>query len=138
MGALADAVLEEGAPVWGVIPAGLEKRELAHPGCTRLEVVSTMHERKQRIADAASGFIALAGGFGTLEEFFEIVTWRQLGHHARPIVLFNGSGFWDPLLLTLSRMAEEGFIRDAAEHVVVETTPERAVQQALGEWESGG
>jgi hypothetical protein len=137
MGALADAALEEGAPVLGVIPAGLEKKELAHPGCTRLDVVTTMHERKQRIADAAAGFIALAGGFGTLEELFEIVTWRQLGHHARPIVLFNGSGFWDPLLAVLARMTEEGFVRDAAEHLFVETTPEGAVRRALGEWHDG-
>jgi hypothetical protein len=137
MGALADAALEEGAPIWGVIPAGLEKREMAHPGCTRLDVVATMHERKQRMADAASGFIALAGGFGTLDEFFEIVTWRHLGHHARPIVLFNGSGFWDPLLSAVSRMAEECFIRDAAEHFAVETTAEGAVRRALAEWDGG-
>ncbi len=137
MGALADAALEEGAPVWGVIPAGLEKKELAHPGCTRLDVVSTMHERKQRIADAAAGFIALAGGFGTLDEFFEIVTWRHLGHHTRPIVLFNGSGFWDPLLSAVARMAEECFIRDAAEHFTVATTAEDAVRRALAEWDDG-
>lgn len=137
MGALADAALEEGAPVWGVIPAGLEKREMAHPGCTRLDVVATMHERKQRMAEAASGFIALAGGFGTLDEFFEIVTWRHLGHHSRPVVLFNGSGFWDPLLSAVSRMAEECFIHDAAEHFSVETTAEGAVRRALAEWDGG-
>ena len=143
MGVLADAALEEGAPVLGVIPAGLERKELAHPGCTRLDVVSTMHERKQRIADSAAGFIALPGGFGTLDEFFEIVTWRQLGHHARPIVLFNASGFWDALLLTVARMADERFIRDPAEHFDVETTPEGAVARALsgadgsGGWRSG-
>ena len=137
MGALADAALEEGAPVWGVIPAGLEKKEMAHPGCTRLDVVATMHERKQRMADAASGFIALAGGFGTLDEFFEIVTWRHLGHHTRPIILFNGSGFWDPLLSAVSRMAEECFIRDAGEHFTVATTAEDAVRRALAEWDGG-
>ncbi len=134
---LADAVLEEGAPVWGVIPAGLQKKELAHPGCTRLDIVATMHERKQRMADAASGFIALAGGFGTLDEFFEIVTWRHLGHHARPIVLFNGSGFWDPLLSAVSRMAEECFIQVAAEHFSVAMTAEDAVRRALAEWDGG-
>jgi uncharacterized protein (TIGR00730 family) len=137
MGALADAALEEGAPVWGVIPAGLEKRELAHPGCTRLDVVATMHERKQRMADAAAGFIALAGGFGTLDEFFEIVTWRQLGHHAKPVVLFNGSGFWDPLLAVVARMADERFIGEPGEHFVVETTPDGAVRRALSGWERG-
>jgi len=137
MGSLAEAVLEEGAPVYGVIPAGLEKKELAHPGCTRLDVVATMHERKRRIADAATGFIALPGGFGTLEEFFEVVTWRQLRHHERPVVLFNGSGFWEPLLLTVARMAEEQFIRDPEEHFNVETTPEEAVRRALNGWERG-
>jgi hypothetical protein len=131
MGALADAVLEEGAPVLGVIPAGMERKEMAHPGCTRLDIVTTMHERKQRISDSAVGFIALPGGFGTLDEFFEIVTWRQLGHHARPVVLFNASGFWDPILLAVTRMADERFIRDPAEHFVVETTPQGAVKQAL-------
>ncbi len=133
MGVLADAVLEEGAPVYGVIPAGMAKRELSHPGVTRLDVVSTMHERKARMADAAAGFIALAGGFGTLDEFFEIVTWRQLGHHRRPVVLFNGSGFWDPLLLVVARMAEERFIRDPEEHFAVETTAEEAVSRALSD-----
>jgi len=137
MGALADAALEEGAPVWGVIPAGLEKKELAHPGCTRLDVVATMHERKQRMADSASGFIALAGGFGTLDEFFEIVTWRHLGHHSRPIVLLNGSGYWDPLLSVVARMAEECFIRDAAEYFTVATSAEDAVRRALSEWDGG-
>ena len=135
MGALAEAALEEGAPVWGVIPAGLEKKELAHPGCSRLDVVSTMHERKQRMAESAAGFIALAGGFGTLDEFFEIVTWRQLGHHARPVVLYNGSGFWDPLLAAVDRMADERFIRDPGEHFTVETTPDGAVSRALAGWD---
>jgi len=133
MGILADAALEEGAPVYGVIPAGMAKRELSHPGVTRLDVVSTMHERKARMADAAAGFVALAGGFGTLDEFFEIVTWRQLGHHRRPVVLFNGSGFWDPLLAVVARMAEERFIRDPGEHFAVETTPDGAVARALSE-----
>lgn len=137
MGALADSALEEGAPVWGVIPAGLEKKEMAHPGCSRLDVVSTMHERKQRMADAAAGFIALAGGFGTLDEFFEIVTWRQLGHHARPVVLYNGSGFWDPLLQVVARMADERFIGDPDEHFTVESTPDGAVRQALAGWPRG-
>ncbi len=143
MGVLADAVLEEGAPVLGVIPAGMERRELAHTGCTRLDVVRTMHERKQRISDSAVGFIALPGGFGTLDELFEIVTWRQLGHHARPIVLFNASGFWDPLLLAVERMADERFIRDPVEHFAVETTAEAAVRRALsgpngpGGWQGG-
>lgn len=133
MGVLADAVLEEGAPVYGVIPAGLFAREVAHGGLTQLEVVNTMHERKARIADAASGFLALPGGYGTLDEFFEIVTWRQLGHHARPIVLYNGSGFFDPLLLAMRRIADEGFARDGADYFAVESEPAAAVRRALAE-----
>jgi hypothetical protein len=96
-----------------------------------------MHERKQRMADAAAGFIALAGGFGTLDEFFEIVTWRQLGHHARPVVLYNGSGFWDPLLQVVERMADERFIGDPGEHFTVESTPDGAVRRALAGWPRG-
>jgi uncharacterized protein (TIGR00730 family) len=131
MGVLADAVLEEGGPVYGVIPAGLAAREVAHGGLTHLEVVHTMHERKAAMADAADGFLALPGGYGTLDEFFEIVTWRQLGHHARPIVLFNGSGFFDALLLAMRRIADEGFAHDAAEYFAVETDPAAAVRRAL-------
>jgi uncharacterized protein (TIGR00730 family) len=131
MGVLADAVLEEGGPVYGVIPAGLAAKEVAHGGLTHLEVVNTMHERKAAMADAADGFLALPGGYGTLDEFFEIVTWRQLGHHARPIVLFNGSGFFDPLVLALRRIADEGFAREGADYFSVETEPATAVRRAL-------
>jgi uncharacterized protein (TIGR00730 family) len=131
MGVLADAALEAGAPVWGVIPAGLAKKELAHHGLTRLDVVATMHERKARMAEAATGFVALAGGFGTLDELFEIVTWKQLGHHDRPIAILNGSGYWDPLLAAVSRMAVEGFLHDREELYRVASTPEEAVRHAL-------
>ena len=135
MGILADAALEEGAPVYGVIPAGLAAKEVAHGGLTRLEIVATMHERKARMGELASGFLTLAGGFGTLDEFFEVVTWRQLGHHDRPIVLFNGSGYFDPLLAALKHVADEGFARDGAEYFAVETEPMAAVRRAL---EGGG
>jgi uncharacterized protein (TIGR00730 family) len=132
MGIIADAVLEQGAPVYGVIPAGIAQREIAHNGLTQLQIVSTMHERKALMADVAVGFIALPGGFGTLDEFFEIVTWRQLGHHARPIVLFNRTGFFDPLLAAVARMGEEGFTsRESWEYFAVETTPQDAVRRAL-------
>ena len=92
------------------------------------------------MAEMASGFLTLAGGFGTLDEFFEIVTWRQLGHHERPIVLFNGSGYFDPLLAALKHVADEGFARDGAEYFAVETEPVAAVRRALdgGGAPSGG
>jgi len=125
MGILADAALEEGAPVYGVIPAGLAEREIAHGGLTHLDVVATMHERKARMAAVAAGFLALAGGFGTLDEFFE------LGHHSRPIVLYNGSGYFDPLLSVLRHVADQGFARDSAEYFTVETEPDAAVRRAL-------
>ncbi len=131
MGILADAALEEGAPVFGVIPAGLAAKEIAHNGLTHLEIVATMHERKARMAEVATGFLALAGGFGTLDEFFEIVTWRQLGHHSRPIVLFNGSGYFDALLAALRHVSDEGFARDSAEYFTVETEHDAAVRRAL-------
>jgi uncharacterized protein (TIGR00730 family) len=131
MGILADATLEEGAPVYGVIPAGLAKKEIAHGGLTHLDIVATMHERKARMSEVAAGFLTLAGGFGTLDEFFEIVTWRQLGHHSRPIVLFNGSGYFDPLLTALRHVADQGFARDGGEYFAVETEPDAAVRRAL-------
>jgi uncharacterized protein (TIGR00730 family) len=138
MGILADAALEAGAPVYGVIPAGLAKKEVAHAGLTRLDVVATMHERKARISDAARGFIAMAGGFGTLDELFEVVTWKQLGHHDRPIVLLNGSGFFDPLLLAVSHMTSEGFIPEGHAIFSVEELPHAAVQRALDLGGNGG
>ncbi|HEV3083366.1 MAG TPA: TIGR00730 family Rossman fold protein, partial [Gemmataceae bacterium] len=98
MGILADAVLRGGGEVVGVIPQALVERELAQEGLTRLEVVDTMHQRKAAMADLADAFAALPGGYGTADELFEILTWAQLGMHAKPIGLLNISGFFDPLL----------------------------------------
>lgn len=130
MGVLADAALANGAPVYGVIPEPLEKRELAHKDLTRLDVVGTMHERKARMAAAASGFLVLPGGYGTLDEFFEILTWKQLGLHSRPIVLLNALGFFDPLALTLMRIVEEGFAPERPLYEL-EADPAAAVALAL-------
>lgn len=130
MGILADAALEAGAPVYGVIPAGLAEKEVAHHGLSRLDVVATMHERKTLMSDQAAGFIALAGGFGTLDEFFEIVTWKQLGHHDRPIALLNVAGFFDPLLLAMKKMSDEGFV-GSLPLFSVELAPGDAVRRIL-------
>ncbi|MEO7921652.1 MAG: TIGR00730 family Rossman fold protein [Thermoanaerobaculia bacterium] len=130
MGLLADAVLEAGAPVHGVIPAGLAGKEIAHHGLTRLDVVATMHERKARMSEHVAGFIAMAGGFGTLDEFFEIVTWKQLGHHDRPIVLLNGHGYWTPLVAVFEGMTREGFVSPALPFTV-EQTPADAVRRIV-------
>lgn len=111
MGAIADAALEAGGEVVGVIPEALAGEEVAHSGITRLHVVQSMHERKAMMADLSDGFIALPGGFGTMDEFHEIVTWRQLGIHDKPIGLLNAGGFYDDLIALYDRMEREGFLQ---------------------------
>ena len=111
MGLLADAVLAGGGDVIGVIPDFLSGPEVAHGGLTDLRVVQTMHERKAMMAELADGFIALPGGYGTLEEFFEILTWAQLGLHRKPCALLNIGGYYDPLLHVVAHALDEGFIR---------------------------
>lgn len=110
MGAIADATLEAGGHVTGVIPRALELRELAHRRLTALHVVGSMHERKAKMAELADGFIALPGGMGTLEELAEILTWAQLGLHARPVGLLDTAGYYRPLIQFFDRAVEEGFI----------------------------
>jgi uncharacterized protein (TIGR00730 family) len=113
MGVIADAALAAGGEVVGVIPQHLVDDEVAHPGLPRLEVVQTMHERKAVMADLADAFIALPGAAGTLEELFEAWTWGMLGLHAKPTLLFDVDGFWQPLLTQLRRMVDDGYL-DAA------------------------
>jgi uncharacterized protein (TIGR00730 family) len=110
MGALADGALQAGCQVIGVIPAYFNTPQLAHAGLSRLEVVNTIHARKARMAELADGFIALPGGFGTLEELLEMLTWAQIGLHQKPIGLLNVSGYFDPLLAMIERARQEGFI----------------------------
>jgi len=109
MGVLADAVLESGGRVIGVIPEGLTQKEIVHNGLTELRVVSSMHERKAQIAALSSGFISLPGGIGTLEETCEILTWAQLGIHKKPCGLLNVSGYYNHLIAHLDNMVEQGF-----------------------------
>ena len=111
MGAVADACLRAGGRVTGVIPQSLLDKEVGHHGLTSLEVVDSMHTRKARMAELADGFIALPGGFGTFEEFCEILTWGQLGFHVKPMGLLNVNGFYDPLLALFDKAVEEGFLR---------------------------
>ena len=111
MGILADAVLERGGAVHGVIPKLLEEKEIAHTGLTKLHVVTSMHERKSMMAALSDGFIALPGGFGTLEELVEIVTWGQLRFHEKPCGLLNVNGYFDKLLGFLDHMQNEGFLK---------------------------
>ena len=114
MGALADAVLSSGGQVLGVIPKALIGREVAHPGLSELKVVETMHERKAEMFKASDAFVAFPGGFGTMEEFFEMLTWKQMGIHSKPIVFVNVRGFYEPLMAQFERCIGEGIIRKDA------------------------
>jgi uncharacterized protein (TIGR00730 family) len=112
MGVLADAVLQAGGEVIGVIPQALVDKELAHRGLTELHIVDSMHQRKAVMADLSDAFAALPGGFGTADEWFEILTWAQLGLHAKPVGLLNVAGFFDPLIAWMDRCVGEGFLRE--------------------------
>jgi uncharacterized protein (TIGR00730 family) len=110
MGIIADSVLTHGGEVTGVIPGFLEQREVAHKNLTSLEIVTSMHQRKQRMADLSQAFVALPGGWGTLEEIAEILTWKQLGLIPHPVGLLNVNRFFDPLHSQLKQMVDEGFL----------------------------
>jgi len=130
MGVVADAALEGGAPVVGVIPRALFRREIAHHGLTRLEVVPSMHVRKARMARLSDAFVALPGGIGTLEELFEVLTWGYLGIHAKPVGLLDVGGYWRPLVRLLDHAVEEGFLRPAHRKlVVIDRSPVRLLER---------
>lgn len=125
MGVIADAALAAGGEVIGVIPDSLLAKELGHQGCTELHITRSMHERKQLMVDLSDAFIALPGGFGTLDELFETLTWLQLGFHGKPVGLLNVAGFFDQLLNFLDHMVAAGFLK--AEHrasLLMEKDPE--------------
>jgi len=111
MGAVADSALEAGGEVIGVIPKALLDAELAHHGCTELEIVDTMHERKARFTALSDAFITLPGGIGTMEELWEVLSWAQIGYHNKPVGLLNDRGFYDHLLTLYAHLIEEGFVR---------------------------
>jgi uncharacterized protein (TIGR00730 family) len=113
MGIVADAALAAGGEVVGVITEQLVGAEVAHPGLTRLEVTSTMHARKARLSELAEGFVVLPGGFGTLDEFAEALTWNQLGIIAKPVVLLDADGFWTPMFDWMERAVGAGFLRSS-------------------------
>lgn len=119
MGILADAVIAVGGHVIGVIPEALMAKEVGHRGLPDLRVVKTMHERKALMAELADGFIALPGGIGTFEEFFEIVTWAQLGIHSKPCALLNTNGFYNPLLQLIDHAITERFVKPTQRDLVV-------------------
>ena len=134
MGALADAVIDAGGEIIGVIPLALAEREHAHPGCSELRVVGSMHERKALMSELADAALALPGGLGTLEEMLEFVTWSQLGIHAKPCGLLNVRGYYAPLVSVLEQAVAQGFLDPAhRELMLVEADPEVLLVQ-LERW----
>jgi len=132
MGIVADSAIAEGGEVIGVIPRSLVAKEVAHEGLTDLRIVGSMHERKALMAKLSDAFIALPGGFGTLEEFSEVLTWAQLGLHQKPCGILNIEGFYNPLLTLFNHAVAEGFVRP--EHrllVIVEQDPERLLESLI-------
>ena len=126
MGVIADAALAAGGEVIGVIPKSLADREIAHTGCTELRVVDSMHTRKAMMADLSDAFVAMPGGVGTFEEFFEAITWTQLGLHRKPCGLLNVAGFYTPLALFIDQAVSDGFIKPVHRAaIVVDDDPAR-------------
>ncbi len=119
MGAVADGVLAETGKVIGVLPVFLMKKEIAHDGLTELILVDTLHERKTKMNDLSDGVIALPGGFGTLEEYFEMLTWGQLGLHQKPMGILNIKGYYDELISFLDSMVEKGFLKEVNRKMVL-------------------
>ena len=119
MGAVADAALDSGGDVIGVIPRKLARKELRHPRVRQMHVVESMHERKALMAELADAFIALPGGLGTFEELFEVVTWAQLGYHAKPIGLLDTCGYFQPLVQLIEHAIDEGFVRSKHRQLIV-------------------
>jgi uncharacterized protein (TIGR00730 family) len=133
MGASADAAMTAGAEVIGVLPQVLAGSEVAHPGLTRLEIVATMHERKARMVALADAFLVLPGGYGTLDELLEILTWAQLRIHAKPCVLINTAGYWNGLLSFLDSAVAAGFLKHSNRNLLkVAANAGEAVAMALG------
>jgi len=132
MGSLADAMLGLGGEVIGVIPRDLAGDEIAHAGVSDLRVVDSMHERKALMADLSDGFIALPGGYGTMDEFHEILTWRQLHIHDKPIGLLNADGYYDHLLALYERMRSEGFVSPGGRELFVSSGAIEDLLRAMG------
>ena len=131
MGTVADTVMQGGGEVIGVIPEALVTRELAHTDITQLITVHSMHERKAKMAELSDAFIAMPGGYGTFEEFCEIITWAQLGLHRKPCGLLNVQGYYDPLLTLFDRAVAEGFLRPENRRLVIEESEPDRLLQAL-------
>ncbi|MEX2524974.1 MAG: TIGR00730 family Rossman fold protein [Gammaproteobacteria bacterium] len=136
MGVLAQSVMEGGGRVIGVIPEALKLREVADYSITELKVVHSMHERKALMSDLSDGVIALPGGLGTLEELFEMLTWAQLGFHARPVALLNAAGYYNTLLEFLDRVVDEGFMRPQHRELLLTGSEPGPLLDAMNTWQS--
>ncbi|WP_374570884.1 TIGR00730 family Rossman fold protein [Phenylobacterium sp.] len=134
MGELADAALESGGEVVGVLPRALMEREIGHPGITRLEVVNDMHTRKARLAELSDAFIALPGGIGTMEEVFEVWTWGQLGFHKKPVGFLNVAGYYDSLAAFLAHAVSEAFLQQAHRDMLIVRTDGEDMLSALDDY----
>ena len=131
MGTMADACLQAGGCVVGVIPKALVEKEWAHSGCSELHVVENMHERKRLMAERADAFLAMPGGIGTFEEFFEVWTWRQLGYHDKPVGLLNIKGYYDNLLAFLSTSVQQGFMNAGQMQLISSGTQAESLLKSL-------
>lgn len=132
MGAIADTVLAGGGEVVGIIPESLADKEISHHGLTELLVVDSMHTRKAKMAEYSDGFVALAGGFGTLEELFETLTWAQLGFHQKPVGLLNVNGYYDHLLAFLQQAVDQQYLKDQHRNLLLSSEqPEQLLQKML-------
>lgn len=136
MGALADAALERGGEVIGVIPRALATKELAHDGVTKLHIVESMHERKALMADLSDGFIAMPGGLGTLEELFEVLTWAQLGIHSKPCGLLNVGGYYDLLIAFLDFTVRQQLLKSEHRSIIVVDADHRRLLDRMRAYES--
>ncbi|MBB1150369.1 MULTISPECIES: TIGR00730 family Rossman fold protein [unclassified Myroides] len=136
MGAIADGALSHGGEVIGVLPHFLADVELGHTGLTSLYHVDTMHERKAKMDELSDGIIALPGGYGTLEEFFEVLTWGQLGLHKKPIALYNVAGFYNPLMLMIDSMVEQGFLKKENKEMIIISDDIDALLQQMIQYEA--
>jgi hypothetical protein len=135
MGVIADTVLEAGGEVYGVLPEALATLEVGHEGLTELFLVPNMHARKAKMAELSDAFVAMPGGYGTLEELFEVVTWAQLGLHDKPIALLNVAGYFDGLLGCIDSAVAEGFIRPEQRRVLMSGSEPDALLDALERFE---
>lgn len=134
MGLIADAVMERGGKAIGIIPRFLMDKEVGHTGLTELIITENMHQRKQKMADISDGVITMPGGFGTLEEFFEVLTWLQLGLHQNPIGLLNVNGFYDPLLQQMDIMVEHKFLKPLNRELVLSQSDPKLLVEMMGKF----